>query len=247
MTRPHSYFIPNCRRLASNFSGIARLNRAYFLCPNGNNSATSALCVQQRGLRTANKKPNEKQKSESSGDDISKTIRKAGIETHGEDFEYFRNKAEKAGRGEEFEKMARKVNGAYFALGVFAFGLLYWVMRDTRSSDSPRISGSRSHHEYASYLSARSVPYEDFIEKLLKSGEVARIIHFPLNKKAVAVFHPGAVIDGVEIKDRAIALNLRGNHLLIHPDSFAKEIRRLETDIGIEPGNGVFIEVVHKT
>ncbi|KAI1703081.1 hypothetical protein DdX_15140 [Ditylenchus destructor] len=243
--RPYSYFIPNCRRLASNISGIDRRNRAYFLCPTGNNCATSAFCIQQRGLRT--KKPNENQKVGSSSDDISKTIRKAGIETHDEDFEYFRNKAEKVGRGKEFENMARKVNVAYFALGAFALGFLYWVMKDTRSSGPPRIYGRKSHHEYSSYVSGRSVPYEDFIEKLLKSGEVARIIHFPLSKKAVAVLHPGAIIDGVEVKDRAIALNLRGNHLLIHPDSFANEIRRLETDIGIEPGHGVLIEVVNKT
>ncbi|KAI1697743.1 hypothetical protein Ddc_19553 [Ditylenchus destructor] len=49
------------------------------------------------------------------------------------------------------------------------------------------------------------------------------------------------------VKDRAIDLNLRSNHLLIHPDSFANKIRRLETDIRIGPGNGVLIEVVNKT
>ncbi|KAI1703910.1 hypothetical protein Ddc_16381 [Ditylenchus destructor] len=242
MSRPHSYFIPNCRRLASNFSGIDRLNRAYFLCPNGNNSATSALCVQQRGLQSFEKNPNDKERSNTFADGTSKTVEK--------DDEYFWKRKMKEKKAENDKKFGNVIKiGSYLYLGLFALGILLWVTKDRWLSDSPKLSLRKSKHESAAYLSTlRSVPFENSIEKLLKSGKVARIIHFPRHEKAVVVLHPGAIIDGVEVKDRAIALNLEStNHLLIHPDSFAKEIRRLEKDIGIKSGNGVRIEVVHKT
>ncbi|KAI1703085.1 hypothetical protein DdX_15144 [Ditylenchus destructor] len=105
-------------------------------------------------------------------------------------------------------------------------------------------------HEYGACLARKSYPFEDFIEKLLKSGNVKRIIHFPTHKKLVVVVTPGTNIEGLPTGKEAIPLNLFSTHGIhaLKPAAVAREVRRLEKQIGIKSSGAVPIEVVgHET
>ncbi|KAI1708404.1 hypothetical protein Ddc_14372 [Ditylenchus destructor] len=98
--------------------------------------------------------------------------------------------------------------------------------------------------EYGSYLAKKSYPFEDFIEKLLQSGNVTRIIHFPPYKKVVVVLSPGTDIGGLPADKEAIPLNVFGHRSIHSSASLTQEIRRFENKLGILPSNGVPIEVI---
>ncbi|KAI1697526.1 hypothetical protein Ddc_19653 [Ditylenchus destructor] len=101
-------------------------------------------------------------------------------------------------------------------------------------------------HEYGCYLDRKTYPFEDFIEKLLKSGNVKRIIHFPVHKKMVVVVSPGLNIEGLPTGKEAIPLHLFDTYAVhaLKPAGVAREIRRLEKQIGNKSSGAVPIEVV---
>ncbi|KAI1705261.1 hypothetical protein DdX_13729 [Ditylenchus destructor] len=98
--------------------------------------------------------------------------------------------------------------------------------------------------EYGSYLAKKSYPFEDFIEKLLQSGTVKRIIHFPPFKRAVVVLSSGIDIEGLPADKQVIPLNVFGHRTIHSSASLTQEIRRFESKLGILPSNGVPIEVI---
>ncbi|KAI1697527.1 hypothetical protein Ddc_19654 [Ditylenchus destructor] len=124
-------------------------------------------------------------------------------------------------------------------LFVLSFFQTYWISK----SDSEL--KSKVGMQYALYLSSESVPFEDSIEKLLKSGKVTQIIHLMQFEKAVAVLSPGAIVDGVTEGEEAVVLNLENSAWKVRRSvpGFAQEVRRVEKQIGIEPSNNVPIKV----
>ncbi|KAI1700083.1 hypothetical protein Ddc_18277 [Ditylenchus destructor] len=116
---------------------------------------------------------------------------------------------------------------------------MYWIWK----SDSEL--KSKVGMQYALYLSSESVPFDDSIEKLLKSGKVKQIIHLMWFGKAIAVLKPGAIVDGVTKGEEAVVLNLENSAWKVRcwGPGFAQEVRRVEKQIGIEPSNNVPIKV----
>ncbi|KAI1701601.1 hypothetical protein Ddc_17543 [Ditylenchus destructor] len=98
--------------------------------------------------------------------------------------------------------------------------------------------------EYGSYLTKKSYPFADFIEKLLQSGNVTRIIHFPPYKRVVVVLSAGVDIEGLPADKEVIPLNVFGHRTIHSSASLTQEIRRFENKLGVLPSSGVPIEVI---
>ncbi|KAI1703084.1 hypothetical protein DdX_15143 [Ditylenchus destructor] len=126
-------------------------------------------------------------------------------------------------------------------LFVLSMAQTYWIW-----SNETKVK-NKVGKQYASYLSSESIPFDDSIEELLKSGKVTQIIHLVHFQKAVAVLNPGLVIDidDVSVGQEAVVLNLENSAWKVRSSApgFAQEVRRIEKQIGIESSNEVPIKV----
>ncbi|CAP31861.1 Protein CBG12981 [Caenorhabditis briggsae] len=82
------------------------------------------------------------------------------------------------------------------------------------------------------------IPMKTFVEKYLKHGEVKRIVFVPANARAIAILHPGAVIDGQPAAEKTVIVEYPQNS-----QQFWAEIRKAEAEIGIGLSEGVQIDL----
>ncbi|KAI6242842.1 hypothetical protein M3Y99_00192600 [Aphelenchoides fujianensis] len=82
-----------------------------------------------------------------------------------------------------------------------------------------------------SKLQGESVPFDVFVEKFLKAGEVKNIMYLANDAKAVVTLHDGAVIEGRPYEKNTIIVNY--GQVGAPPEQFQNEIRRVEEKLGI--------------
>ncbi|KAI1697528.1 hypothetical protein Ddc_19655 [Ditylenchus destructor] len=177
----------------------------------------------------------------------------------------FKGVDKKMFRESEMKKIKGILRPAYFCLVLLCISIymLYFACFYEAYSiwSSESNLNSRVEKKYATYLSSESVPFDDCIEKLLKSGKVTQIIHLPHFGKAIAVLSPGAIVDGVTLGEAAallspgaivdvvtageeyVVLNLENSPFFVRYLGFVLQVRRMEKQIGIEPSNEVSIKM----
>ncbi|KAF1765777.1 hypothetical protein GCK72_005730 [Caenorhabditis remanei] len=82
------------------------------------------------------------------------------------------------------------------------------------------------------------IPMKTFVDNYLKHGEVKRIVFVPGNTRAIAILHPGAVIDGKPASDQSVVVEYPQN-----AQQFWADIRKAEAEIGIGLAQGVQIDL----
>uniref|UniRef100_A0A8R1E7A9 Uncharacterized protein n=1 Tax=Caenorhabditis japonica TaxID=281687 RepID=A0A8R1E7A9_CAEJA len=82
------------------------------------------------------------------------------------------------------------------------------------------------------------IPMKTFIEKYLNRGEVKRVVFVPANTRAIAILHPGAVIDGKPARDQSVVVEYSQNS-----QQFWADVRKAEAELGIGLSQGVQIDL----
>ncbi|KAI6228006.1 hypothetical protein M3Y95_00576900 [Aphelenchoides besseyi] len=122
-------------------------------------------------------------------------------------------------------------------LGLISFlgssAMTFWLLSKTRQTQG-----------FAGFeLGSEPVPFDVFIEKFLKAGEVKSILYAEQQGKALVTLHEDAVVDGRKFDKNMIVVSY--NSPTGQAGQFQNEIRSIEHDLKVSSFDQVPITVVH--
>uniref|UniRef100_A0A914QTJ6 Uncharacterized protein n=1 Tax=Panagrolaimus davidi TaxID=227884 RepID=A0A914QTJ6_9BILA len=90
-------------------------------------------------------------------------------------------------------------------------------------------------------LEAEAIEFDEFLQHILPTGEVARVIYFPNKQRAIALLQPNALINGKPYPSDVIPIKIERTNPS-QPDQVRLEIRHAEEKLGLPLREGIPVD-----
>uniref|UniRef100_A0A914YK14 Uncharacterized protein n=1 Tax=Panagrolaimus superbus TaxID=310955 RepID=A0A914YK14_9BILA len=112
------------------------------------------------------------------------------------------------------------------------FGLSFLALRKMGGGGNPAI---------AEAMKAEPIEFDEFLEHILPTGEIQRVVYVPHQQRAIAFLQPGAMIHGKSYTSDVIPIRIERQNPS-QPDQVRLEIRHAEEKLGLPLTEGIPVD-----
>jgi hypothetical protein len=113
-----------------------------------------------------------------------------------------------------------------------SFGLSFLALGTMATHSNPAVVKA---------LEAEAIEFDEFLQHILPTGEVARVIYFPNKQRAIALLQPNALINGKPYPSDVIPIKIERTNPS-QPDQVRLEIRHAEEKLGLPLREGIPVD-----